>query len=97
MARVRKLLSTDRSVKTDLISPSRSLPGVLLEAGDGLVEPVRLGLERLHLLPDGVHGEAVLLCELVGRDRLHPESRIGVRTTEGMRFHSNWREFTQNN
>ena len=44
--------------QTDLISSGRGLPGGLLEPGDGLVEPVRLGLEGLHLLPDGVHGEA---------------------------------------
>ena len=56
------------SVKSDLISPGRSLPGGLLEAGNGLVEPVRLGLERLHLLPDGVHGDSgqVLLTLLGG-------------------------------
>ena len=57
-----------------LISPADSLPGGLLEAGDGLVEPVRLGLERLHLLPDRVHLEAVA-CELGDGDRLTSESK----------------------
>ena len=46
--------------KIYLISPGGSLPGGLLKAGNGLVEPVGLTLERLHLLPDGVHGEAGL-------------------------------------
>ena len=31
------------------------VPGGLLELGDGGVESVRLALEALHLLPDGVH------------------------------------------
>ena len=31
------------------------IPGGLLELGDGGVESVRLALEALHLLPDGVH------------------------------------------
>ena len=51
-----------RKYEVHLISPADSLPGGLLEAGDGLVEPVRLGLERLHLLPDRVHLEAGELC-----------------------------------
>ena len=79
-----------------LISPGGSLPGGLLKAGNGLVEPVGLTLERLHLLPDGVHGEAGLPPVWAGdRDRLDPESK--VRTRAGMRFHSNWGEFTQSN
>merc|ERR1719400_1322824 len=65
-------LSVVTDVAVSLISPGRSFPGGLLEAGDGLVEPVRLGLERLHLLPDGVHGEAVLLCELVSQSYQTP-------------------------
>ena len=63
-----------RKYEIHLISPADSLPGGLLEAGDGLVEPVRLGLERLHLLPDRVHLEAVA-CELGDGDRLTSESK----------------------
>merc|ERR1719230_1670371 len=55
-------LAVVTDVTVSLISPADSLPGGLLEAGDGLVEPVRLGLERLHLLPDRVHLEAGELC-----------------------------------
>merc|ERR1712020_292008 len=47
-------------IAVSLISPGGSLPGGLLKAGNGLVEPVGLTLERLHLLPDGIHGEAGL-------------------------------------
>ena len=63
-----------RKYEIHLISPADSLPGGLLEAGDGLVEPVRLGLERLHLLPDRVHLEAVVR-ELGDGDRLTSESK----------------------
>merc|ERR1712212_805709 len=42
-------------VTVSLVSPAHCLPGRLLEARDGLVEGVRLSLEGLHLLPDGVH------------------------------------------
>ena len=39
----------------DLLGPVVVVPGLLLEAPDDLVQLISLRLQRLHLLPDGVH------------------------------------------
>jgi hypothetical protein len=39
-----------------MICPGRGFPGLLLKAGDDGLQPVRLALQRLHLLLDGVNG-----------------------------------------
>ena len=43
-----------------LLGSLDSLPGVLLELGDGGVQCVGLRLQRLHLLADRVHCGAIL-------------------------------------
>ena len=47
----------------DLLGPVVVVPSLLLESPDDLVQLISLRLERLHLLPDGVHdGGCWRLC-----------------------------------
>merc|ERR1711971_1073713 len=48
-------LTVVTDVAVGLVSPGGSLPGGLLETSNGVVETICLALERLHLLPNGIH------------------------------------------
>merc|ERR1712001_382944 len=48
-------LAVVTDVAVSLVGPGGGLPGGLLEASDGVVETICLALQRLHLLPDGIH------------------------------------------
>merc|ERR1712203_911584 len=51
----RDFLAVVTDVAVSLVGPGGGLPGGLLEASDGVVETICLALQRLHLLPDGIH------------------------------------------
>merc|ERR1719288_45318 len=48
-------LAVVTDVTVSLIGPGGGLPGGLLETSNGVVETIGLALQRLHLLPNGIH------------------------------------------
>merc|ERR1712001_390791 len=58
-------LTVVTDVAVGLVSPGGSLPGGLLETGNRVVETICLALDRLHLLPNGIHvsGFSCSSCE----------------------------------
>merc|ERR1712212_1108469 len=58
-------LTVVTDVTVGLVSPGGGLPGSLLETSNGVVETICLALERLHLLPNGIHvsGFSCSSCE----------------------------------
>merc|ERR1719288_657903 len=48
-------LAVVTDVTVSLVGPGGGLPGRLLETSNGVVETIGLALQRLHLLPNGIH------------------------------------------
>merc|ERR1711970_1609512 len=48
-------LAVVTDVAVSLVGPGGGLPGGLLETSNGVVETIGLALQRLHLLPNGIH------------------------------------------